>query len=296
MLLIISISTLASVILLTVGVAPYVSNFWAEVRRAYQTERISSRSAPEILQLVYPLLKVLAKYNRRLQMVKHKWKLQELLRQAGAPNELRADEFIGICELSALAVLVLGTLLLKGVLGMSIVICFLIGIGGYFIPVLWLSSYVENRLTTIHRQLPYMVDLLVMAMEAGSSFLEALGIYIQDNRKEALAQEFALFLSEINLGKTRTEALTNLADRVGSEELRSFVLAVNQGEEMGTPLGALLRIYSDGLRLKRTQRAEKIAGESAVKILGPSMMIMVAVVLLVLGPVLVKYIRGELIF
>lgn len=296
MLLVLSIFTFASVALLTIGVAPYAAGFWDEIRRAYRTEEMGSKSAPDILRRVYPLLKVLAKYNGRIRAIKYKDRLQELLRQAGGPMEIRVDEFIGICEISAVVVLVFALVLLKGLIGMSLWICVVFGIVGFFLPIFWLSSYVENRLMSIHRQLPYMVDLLVMAMEAGSSFLEALSIYIQDNRKEVLAEEFTLFLSEMNLGKTRREALTNVANRVGSDEVRSFALAIIQGEEMGTPLGALFRIYADGMRLKRTQRAEKMAGEAAVKILGPSMLMMVAVVLLVLGPVLIKFIRGEMIF
>ena len=296
MLLLLSLTTFASVVLLTVGLAPHISNFWGEVRRAYQTEGMVSSDIPDILRLIYPLLKVLARYNKSFHLARRKEKLMELLRQAGAPIEIQADELIGICELSAAASLVLATLLLKGLLGMSFYFCLAIGVGGFFIPVLWLSSYVENRLLSVHRQMPYMVDLLVMSMEAGSSFLEALSIYIQDNRKDELAEEFSYFISEMNLGKTRREALTHLADRVGSEEVRSFALTITQGEEMGTPLGALLRIYADGMRLKRSQRAEKMAGEAAVKILGPSMLMMIAVVLLVLGPILIKYVRGELIF
>lgn len=291
----VSISAFFSVFLLTLGAGPYVSSFWNEVQRAYRVEALSS-SAPQLLQVIYPLLKVLARYNRRLPLTDHKAKLQKRLRQAGAAIEIAPDEFIGICQLSAFASLAFAVLLLKAVLGMSLFVCFLVAVGGYFLPVLWLNSYVEDRLIGIHRQLPYVVDLLVMAMEAGSTFLEALSIYIQDNRNETLAEEFSLFVSEINLGTTRKEALTNLSDRIGSEEIKSFALAIIQGEEMGTPLGVLLRIYADGMRLKRTQRAEKIAGEAAVKILGPTMTIMVAIVLLVLGPVLIKYIRGELGF
>lgn len=294
MVLVVSISTFLSVLLLTLVAAPHVANLRTEILRAYRFERMTSHGAPEILRSIYPLLKVLDRYIRRLELPKHKARLDQLLQQAAAPGEIRAGEFIGICVLSSVATLVLGILVLKGILGFSLFLCLLFAIAGYFVPLFWLKSYVESRLMAIHRQLPYMVDLLVMAMEAGSSFLEALSIYVRDNEKDALAEEFSLFLSEINLGKTRKEALLSVAERVGSDDVRNFTVAIIQGEEMGTPIGELLKIYADGMRLKRTQRAEKIAGEAAVKILGPTMMIMVAVVLLVLGPILIKYIRGEL--
>ena len=294
-LVILSISIFTSVLLLTFGVAPYVKRFRGEVIRAYQAEELRSKSAPNLLKAVYPLLKALAQYNKQMELRKRKARYEHLLEQAGAPNEIGADEFIGVGVLSALSVFVFALLLLKGLVGMSIWFCVAVGAGGYFLPGIWLSSFVSTRLVAIHRQLPYMLDLVVMAMEAGSSFLEALGIYIQDNRTDALAEEFNFFVSEIQLGKTRREALINLADRVGSDEVRSFALAIIQGEELGTPLGTLLRVYSDGMRVKRTQSAEKIAGEAAVKILGPSMLMMIAVVLLVLGPIIIKYIRGEMI-
>jgi len=294
-LIILSICTCTAVVFFTLGVQPVIVRFWRAVRRAYRSEELQAEREAPLLRTFYPLIHVIARYNHNTWWGKHKNRLRVLLRQAGAPIEIQAEEFMAVGELSAGACCLLALLVLKGVFGLPLVLCLLLGFGGYFIPTVWLRSYVEDRRAAIHRQLPYMIDLLVMAMEAGSSFLDALAIYIRDHRAEALAEEWTLFLNELNLGRTRREALMNLAERVGSDDIRSLAVTVTQGEEMGTPLGVLLRVYADGLRLKRSQRAEQVAGEAAVRILGPSMLVMVAVVLLVLGPILIKYIRGGLL-
>lgn len=296
MLIVVSLCTFVAVVLLALAILPALVHFWSAVRRAYQTGDLSSERAAPLLRAVYPLVLVMAHYQRRDHHTRRKARLQELLQQAGGPIEIKAEELRAICLLFASVIFLLTLLVLKGLLGASWLICLLLAVGGYFVPILWLRSYVEDRRTAMHRQLPYMIDLVVMAMEAGSLFLDALEIYIRDHQEETLAEEWRLFISEITLGKTRREALHNLAERVGSEDLRSLAVTVAQGEEMGTPLGVLLRVYADGLRLKRTQRAERLAGEAAVRILGPSMLMMGAVVLLILGPILVKYIRGDGLF
>ena len=295
MLIIVSVCTFAAVILLTLGIQPVIATFWNAVRRAYRTEEFHSERATPLLRAVYPLVHVVAQYNRGGRWAKHKGRVQTLLRQAGGPIEIQAEEFMAICELVATAIFVLALLVVKGLVGLPVVLCVFLGAGGYVVPLLWLRSYVEDRRTAMQRQLPYMIDLVVMVMEAGSLFLDAVAMYIRDHQSEALADEWRLFLSEINLGKTRREALLNLADRAASEDIRSLAVTITQGEEMGTPLGVLLRVYADGMRVKRTQRSEKLAGEAAVRILGPSMLVMIAVVLLILGPILIKYIRGGML-
>jgi tight adherence protein C len=290
-----SLLIFGAVVLTVVGCAPSVADFGGAVRRAYRTERIQSEGVHSLLHGVYPLIHVIAQYNRGPRWQKHKRRLEELLRHAGGPIEIQGAELMAIRQLSAVACFVGGVLVFVGVLGMPLLLSVLVGLGGYALPIVWLRSYVQDRLTALHRELPYMIDLVVMAMEAGSLFREAVENYIRDNADEALAGEWRLFLAEMQLGKTRREAFTNLAERAGSDDIRSLAVTVTQGEEMGTPLGTLLRMYADGLRLKRTQRAEKLAGEAAVRILAPTMLMMMAVMLMILGPVLVRYVRGGLL-
>ena len=86
------------------------------------------------------------------------------------------------------------------------------------------------------------------------------------------------------MGKSRTAALDAMRDRLSDDEIGSLIGAIIQGEQLGTPLALLFRAQADVLRLKRTQRAETIAGEAAVKMLFPAVLIMVATVIIMLGP------------
>ena len=99
----------------------------------------------------------------------------------------------------------------------------------------------------------------------------------------------AQVLVDMNLGKTRTEAFHALRDRLADDEITNIVGAILQGEHLGTPLGKIFRTQADVLRLKRTQRAETVAGEAGVNMLLPGVMVMASTVLVILGPFLLNY-------
>jgi tight adherence protein C len=104
-----------------------------------------------------------------------------------------------------------------------------------------------------------------------------------------VAQEFGRVLADMNLGKTRNEALQAMRDRLADDEITSIIGSIIQGETLGTPLAKIFRTQADVLRLKRTQRAELVAGEAGVKMLLPGVLIMAATVLIILGPFLLNF-------
>lgn len=293
--LVLSLCTFVATMCLTMSLVPAWTGFWSAVRRAYGGSGIGGERSTAPLHQLFPLLHVLGAFYRGERWGKYRPRLQALLSQAGAPHEIGANEVLGACTLSAIVTFVAALLVLKGLFELSLLFCVLGALGGSFAPILWLRSHGEDRRTAIHRQLPYMLDLVVMTMEAGSLFYEAVTLYVGDHRDEPLADEWQIFLNERSVGKSHRDALQNLAARVDSVDLRNLVATIIQGEECGTPLGVLLRIYADNLRLKRTQRAEKLAGEAAVRILGPSMVMMIAVVLIILGPIFIRYLRGGML-
>ena len=98
---------------------------------------------------------------------------------------------------------------------------------------------------------------------------------------------------EIQVGSSRKEALRNMADRVKQPDLKSVSYALIQADELGVSLGAILRIQSEQLRSRRFDRAEKLAAEAPVKMLGPLMLcIFPAVFIILLGPVLAQAMKG----
>ena len=106
-------------------------------------------------------------------------------------------------------------------------------------------------------------------MEAGSTFLGALRQAVEEFEGHPLAQEFGRVLADMSLGKTRTEAFAAMRDRLADDEITSIIGSIVQGESLGTPLAGVFRTQADVLRIKRTQRAERIAGEAGVNMLLP---------------------------
>ena len=141
----------------------------------------------------------------------------------------------------------------------------------------------------IKRRLPFFLDLLTLLMEAGASFLDSLHQAVREFHGHPVAVEFGRVLADMNLGKARVEAFDNLRQRLDDDEITSIVASMIQSEKLGTPLSHIFRTQSDLLRVKRTQRAETIAGEAGVKMLLPGVLVMAAAVLIILGPFALNY-------
>jgi tight adherence protein C len=146
----------------------------------------------------------------------------------------------------------------------------------------------------IAKQLPYTLDLVALVMAAGSSFAEAIETLIRDQPDEDLNQELQIALSEMEYGAPRNVALKNLAERIPLESLRSVVAAVNQSERLGTPMSSILKLQADMLRAQRGVVAEKKSASASLRILIPSMMIMISVVTILFSPMIIRYIQGDL--
>jgi tight adherence protein C len=156
-----------------------------------------------------------------------------------------------------------------------------------------LARQAAYRVWQIKLRLPFMMDLLTLLMEAGSTFFNALREACHEYRDHPVGFEFGRVLAEMNMGKSRTAALESLRQRLSDDEINSIVGAIVQGEQLGTPLAVLFRTQSDFMRVKRTQRAETIAGEAGVKMLLPTVLIMMAVVIVILGPFILSFMTGD---
>jgi tight adherence protein C len=147
----------------------------------------------------------------------------------------------------------------------------------------------QKRRTVFLKRLPYAVDLLALMMEAGAGFDEAIATLVEESPGHPLGEEFGYLLGEIRMGRSRRDALLQLKDRMEDENVREFVTAILNGEEFGTPLSRILRTQADQMRLKRSQWAEKAAGDAQVKIVLPGIMIMIACLLIIVTPIVVKF-------
>ena len=167
-------------------------------------------------------------------------------------------------------------------------LCLLLGATLFYMrPLLWLRSTLRARHRSIQRALPFVLDLLTLAVEAGLDFMSAMQRNCERRRPDPLNEELIRMIREIQLGTQRRNALRNMAVRVNLPDLRSVCNALIQADELGVSIGAMLRIQADQLRQRRFDRAEKLANEAPVKMLAPLMLcIFPAVFIILLGPML----------
>ena len=224
-------------------------------------------------------------------------RIRQDLSASGNPSGYSVNEYLAICiACAALAAVV--TLVLDLLLGMGLALFSvpLMTFLGFFAPLWALRGAARLRMGRVGKQLPYTLDLVALVMAAGSSFAEACQTLIRDDPDDDLNQELQIALNEIEFGTPRGQALENMADRVPVESLRSVVGAVNQAEKLGTPLSTILKLQADMMRMHRGVRAEKLSASASLRILIPSMLILLAVVTIVFAPMVIQYIeQGSLL-
>ena len=163
----------------------------------------------------------------------------------------------------------------------------------WIFPDVWLYRSVRRRHRSIQIALPFVLDVLTLSVEAGMDFISALQRNCKLRRLDPLNEELLRMTKEIQVGSSRKEALRRMADRVKQPDLKSVAFALIQADELGVSIGAILRIQSEQLRARRFDRAEKLAAEAPVKMLGPLMLcIFPAVFIILLGPVLSQALKG----
>ncbi|HMP76966.1 MAG TPA: type II secretion system F family protein [Kiritimatiellia bacterium] len=159
-------------------------------------------------------------------------------------------------------------------------------------PASWLRQMLARRHRVIERGLPFVLDLLTLSVEAGLDFMTAIRRVIERRKLDALGEELLRMLRDIQVGKTRRDALRDLGRRSMQSDLNSVVSALVQADELGISLGSILRIQADQMRVRRFQRAEKLAQEAPVKMLFPLVaFIFPAVFIVLLGPVILELLR-----
>lgn len=159
----------------------------------------------------------------------------------------------------------------------------------YIYPVMWLRSAVKLRQNQILRAMPFVLDLLTLSVEAGLDFMSAVQRATEREKLDALSEELLRMVREIQVGTTRKNALRAMSERVNLPDMRALVNALVQADELGVAVGSILRIQSDQIRVRRFERAEKLANEAPTKLLGPLMVfIFPAVFIILLGPLFYK--------
>jgi tight adherence protein C len=217
--------------------------------------------------------------------------LRQRLIQAGYRRDEALTVFFGIRIVFALAMFMLfsSSILMKPNLSLAIGALAL----GYLLPGMALARMAKRRAHRIRLSLADMLDLLVVSVEAGLGLDQALsrvGAELAFAYPE-LSDELRLINLELRAGKPRSEALRNLADRTGVDDLSSLVTMLIQTDKFGTSVAQSLRVYSETLRTKRRQRAEEAAAKTGVKMVFPLVFcIFPAIWVVTIGPAAIKFV------
>ena len=261
----------------------------------YDVNRINELRRTELLYRMFqPLIHALARVNRSL----FRTSMPEIAREiqaAGLSRFWTPEEYLARLEVIVLLIAPALWAVCVNLMGppglmLALLLTFLCG---------WLlrrrlASRARYRLLLIKRRMPFLLDLLTLLMEAGSTFLQALQEGVDEFGQHPIGVEFGRVLAEMNMGKTRLTAFESLRHRLSDDEITGIVGSIIQGETLGTPLARIFRTQADVLRIKRTQRAETLAGEAGVKMLLPGILVMASTVLIILGPFLLSFVYSDL--
>jgi tight adherence protein C len=208
-----------------------------------------------------------------------------------------ADDVLGLSPdelsaLSALSMLALGAAVwvIAHVAKWPLWVTLVAVVVGLLLPSVQVKEVIRQRSKAVTRALPPAIEIAAMCMGAGLDFPGALRMLAERNcaKPSPLGREFAVILERLEFGHTRKDALLGFAERVPSRAVGNFVAAVIQAEEKGNPLARVLQIQGRMLNMKRSVAAEEAAARAGVLMILPMVLLVSAILLLLMGPFLVK--------
>lgn len=255
--------------------------------------RAKALSQGTLFPWVEPTLRLLAAWLAPLRMERIRAQVRRSLTHSGDYLGLSDDELIALCFLSGI-----------GFGGGTLIACQLLTIPwplaigalciGALLPWFRIVGVAQQRALRVGRGLPAAVDLASMCMSAGLDFPGSLRriVHSASDASDPVIEEFARVLQELDLGHTRRSAMEGFASRIPTDQVREFVNSVVQAEEKGSPLARVLTIQAQTQRLRRSVAAEETASEAALMLLGPMTLIFLCVIVLLLGPVVIRFMTG----
>jgi tight adherence protein C len=258
-----------------------------------ENERDKQMLNPLKERAVQPLMEGMTNLGRRLTPVGYVDKVKLKFVYAGMPDQTSVDRFMAfrvvtvvLAVLAFLLLFVFNILGMQGMLRLALpgVVILILMLG----PDSWLNRKVEARQHAMQIGLPDVLDLLVISVEAGLGFEQALDRVI-NSVPGPLTDEFSRMLGETRAGAARSDALRAMDERCNVPELRSFVMAIIQADTFGVSIGRVLRSQAEEMRIKRRQLAQERAQKAPVKMLIPMVFcIFPALFVVVLGPAILN--------
>lgn len=297
--LIVGIGLVFGIILVIVGFTRSAQPNTVNDRLSQFTERPLSLSELELQQpfsqrvlapVARSLLLVLGKASPKQAAEKARINLQ----QAGNPGNITPVMFGGIrLALAALLVFIFGIVTFRSMAPTSAMMYTALGgVIGYLMPSIWLGQQIKKRKKNIVKALPDALDLLVISVEAGLAF-DSASQRVSEKWDNELSREFKRVLTDTRLGRSRRDALRDMSQRTGVEDVQSFVAAIIQAEQLGVSIGKILRVQADQMRIRRRQRAEEAAQKAPIKMLFPMVfLIFPSLFVVILGPTVPRIMKS----
>lgn len=297
-----SILVIALWALAAAGVAWYLAEISKEVTYVTLADgRKTERAIPLLYRALLPFAGNFDSLVARPAFARQVELADSMLVSAGLEGLLTGREFVALKFLVPIVIAPVAALVFFGLLpyaldlkggGFALPYALFLAFG-FLQPLVWLRGTLKRRHLSIQKSLPFVLDILTLSVEAGMDFISALQRNCQSRRMDPLNEELLRMTKEIQIGSSRKEALRNMAERVKQPDLKSVAFALIQADELGVSIGSILRIQSEQLRSRRFDRAEKLAAEAPVKMLGPLMLcIFPAVFIILMGPVLSQAMKG----
>ncbi|WP_067438134.1 type II secretion system F family protein [Nocardioides jensenii] len=254
---------------------------------AHPDELVKESEQSFTVRVLEPLLDRAQGLGRRITGADQAERIRQQLERAGNPTGWTVDRVSSGKIVGTVIGLVVATYFVL-MLGLSIPIAILVLVAlavlGFFAPNIYLFNTAQKREESILKELPDALDLLTISVEAGLGFDAALQ-QVARNTDGPLAGELTRVLQEMQIGRSRSEALRALGERTKVQDLKSFVGAMVQADAVGIPIAQVLRVQSAEMRVRRRQRAEEKAAEVPVKIMIPVILfILPCLMIVVMGP------------
>ena len=246
-------------------------------------------------RVIQPMVTSVLTFFARLTPGRNMQELQHKLELAGRPSGWTVTHLVGLRVISALLCAFLALILtLFGdvALGSRLLLALTSGGLGFYLPVLWLNGRIGRRKKALLRALPDGLDMLNICVGAGMGFDAALN-RVGDLWQTPLADEFHRVVTETRLGKSRRQALQDLARRTEVIEIENFVATIIQADQLGVSIAKVLRTQAEQMRIIRRQRAEELARQATIKLLFPLVfLIFPAMFAVLLGPAVPQIINS----
>lgn len=262
--------------------------------KKFTDELGAGRKPPSLINLFRLPILIFSEFAVDLKMPSRRERYQRDLQRLGLEKVVSVDQLMALW-LTIFVISLIYAVLLTVV--MPLFFCLFIPFFGWIYVDIWLKDKIKQRKKELKMQLPFVLDMLTLSVEAGLEFTAAINKIVAKLAPSALKDELTIFLRQMQLGMSRRDALKAMSERADLPQMNSMVSALIQASEMGASVGSALRTQTEIMNAERFSDAEKKGAEASQKMLIPMVVFIVpAVLLIIVGPLLVQFVynRGGL--